>query len=602
LPPRARAFILAIIALGTAVFCALLPRAALTPVLPLLLLTLLSALTAAFKVQFSIASGSNMSVSYVVDIASLILRGPEATMLVGAASGWSQTTLNAKTPNPLYRTLFNMAILVLTVEAAGQVYQRLGGTRTPALGTQVIVPLAAMAFTYFFVNTIPIAIAIALTTNQNAWRIWRTDFAPSAPSYVIGAAAAAAVVSVAERSGYWITLLLAAAPLYLTYKLYRAGAESEARQGAILEAAHDAIITMDARLDIREFNPAAERMFGHARLDILGRSIAMLLPSHDSARRLSELAEYFRSGGGPLAGRQTEMAGLKADGSEFPIELSVARVGADARAVVTGFVRDITERRALEEQLRQSQKLEAIGRLAGGVAHDFNNILMSIMGAADLLLMQVDRDNPVREEAVEIKRSVDRGAGLTRQLLAFSRRQATRPRLVALADVIRGMETMLRRLMGPEIELAMATGEQPVHLVADTGQIEQVVLNLVVNARDAMPEGGRIAVGVDQVALDEARAAAFADGRPGDYARLTVSDTGTGMDEQTRAKVFEPFFTTKAQGKGTGLGLSIVYGIVKQNRGYITVASEPGRGATFVVYLPAAPAPATDPLPVEVTR
>src|SRR5439155_1116485 len=187
----ARCYILAIIALGAGVFGAMLPRASFSPILPLLLLILLSSLTAAFKVQFSIASGSNMSVSYVVDIASLILRGPHATMLVSAASGWSQTKFNAKTRNPLYRTLFNMAML-----------------------------------------------------------------------------------------------LLAAAPLYLTYKLYRAGAESEARQGAILEAAHDAIITMDARLDIREFNPAAERMFGHARLDILGRNIALLLPAADRGRRL----------------------------------------------------------------------------------------------------------------------------------------------------------------------------------------------------------------------------------------------------------------------------------------------------------------------------
>ena len=210
----------------------MLPRASFSPILPLLLLILLSSLTAAFKVQFSIASGSNMSVSYVVDIASLILRGPHATMLVSAASGWSQTKFNAKTRNPLYRTLFNMAMLVLTVEAAGQVYQRLGGTATPTPGVEAIVPLAAMALTYFFVNTIPIAVAIALTTNQSPWRIWRTDFAPSAPSYVIGAAAAAAVVSVAARSGYGVMLLLAAAPLYLTYKLYRAGAESEEEAGA----------------------------------------------------------------------------------------------------------------------------------------------------------------------------------------------------------------------------------------------------------------------------------------------------------------------------------------------------------------------------------
>jgi PAS domain S-box-containing protein len=585
LPPRGRWYILFVIALGAVTFFALLPRATIAPIVPLVFFVLLSSLTSAFKVQFPIASGSNMSVSYVVDIAALILRGPHTTMIVGAASGWSQTTLNSRTPNPLFRTLFNMAILVLTVQAAGQVFVRLGG-HPDAQPAASIMPLAGMALTYFFVNTVPIALAIALTTNQSAWRIWKTDFASSAPSYLLGAAAAAVVIKVTESSGYWLTLLLTAAPLYLTYKMYRGGRESEARQGAILEAAHDAIITMDQQLNIREFNPAAEQLFGYARIDILGRNVELLLPQADRAEQAAALNEYMTSGRGPLAGRQVELRGLRADGSDFPFELTVARIGSDSRAVLTGFVRDITERRALEEQLRQSQKLEAIGRLAGGVAHDFNNILMSIMGAADLLLMQLPAGDAARDEASEIKQSVDRGAGLTRQLLAFSRRQATRPRLFALGDIVRGMDTMLRRLIGPEIEFEILSGPAPLHIVADSGQVEQVVLNLVVNARDAMPEGGRVTVRVEEVELDEAAALAFVEGKPGRYARLSVADTGTGIDEATRAKLFEPFFTTKEQGKGTGLGLSIVYGIVKQSGGYITVVSEPGRGATFLIFFP----------------
>jgi PAS domain S-box-containing protein len=587
LPPRGRWYILAVIALGALTFGALVPRAEFSPLIPLVVLVLASSLTSAFKIQFPIASGSNMSVSYVVDIAALILRGPHATMIVGAASGWSQTTLNSRAPNPLFRTLFNMSILVLTVQAAGQVYLRLGG-RPDADPSALIVPLAGMALTYFFVNTVPIAIAIALTTNQSAWRIWKTDFASSAPSYLLGAAAAAVVIKVTESSGYWLTLLLTAAPLYLTYKMYRAGRESDARQGAILEAAHDAIITMDSQLNIREFNPAAENMFGYRRLDILGRNVELLLPEAERPQQVRALNEYLTAGTGPLAGRQLEMTGLRADGSEFPTELAVARIGADNRAVLTGFVRDITERRALEEQLRQSQKLEAIGRLAGGVAHDFNNILMSIMGAADLLLMQMAPGDPARDEATEIKTSVDRGAGLTRQLLAFSRRQAVRPRMFALGDIVRGMDTMLRRLIGPEIDFEIICAPEPLMVVADSGQTEQVVLNLVVNARDAMPEGGRVTVRVEEVDVDEAAAVALVEGKAGKYARLSVADTGTGIDEQTRAKLFEPFFTTKEQGKGTGLGLSIVYGIVKQSGGYITVASEPGKGATFLIYLPIA--------------
>ncbi len=228
LPPRARRYILFVIALGAVTFCVLVPRASFTPIVPLLFLVVLSSLTSAFKVQFPIASGSNMSVSYVVDIAALILRGPHATMIVGAASGWSQTTLNSRSRHPAYRTLFNMSILVLTVQAAGQVFQRLGG-RADAEPAALVVPLAGMALTYFFVNTGPIAIAIALTTRQSAWRIWKTDFASSGLSYLLGALAAAVVIKVTESSGYWLTLLLTAAPLYLTYRMYRAGRESDGR-------------------------------------------------------------------------------------------------------------------------------------------------------------------------------------------------------------------------------------------------------------------------------------------------------------------------------------------------------------------------------------
>ena len=587
LPPRGRWYIVCVIALGAITFAALVPRASFTPLIPLLFLVLLSSLTSAFKVQFPIASGSNMSVSYVVDIAALMLRGPHATMILGAASGWSQTTLNSRTRNPLFRTLFNMAILVLTVQAAGQVYERLGGSTAAGL-SGLAVPLLGMALTYFFVNTVPIAIAIALTTNQDPWRIWKTDFASSAPSYLIGAATAAIVIKVGESSGYWLTLLAAAPVLYLTYKMYRAGVESEARQGTILEAANDAIITMDQQLSIREFNPAAEQLFGYARLDILGRKVELLLPPEDRAQHLRALSEYLGTGRGPLAGRTLELRGLKSDGKDFPFELTVARTGSDNRAVLTGFVRDISERRVLEEQLRQSQKLEAIGRLAGGVAHDFNNVLMSILGAADLLLMQMAAGDVARDEVSEIKESVRRGAGLTRQLLAFSRRQATQPKLFVLGDAVAGMDTMLRRLIGPEIEFEISSAPEPVKVVADFGQTEQVVLNLVVNARDAMPDGGRLMVRVDELDLDAAAAHALGEAPAGRYARLSVTDTGTGMDEHTLTKLFEPFFTTKEQGKGTGLGLSIVYGIVKQSRGYIKVDSERGKGTTFTIFLPSA--------------
>jgi signal transduction histidine kinase len=222
---------------------------------------------------------------------------------------------------------------------------------------------------------------------------------------------------------------------------------------------------------------------------------------------------------------------------------------------------------------------------------------MSIVGAADLMLMDLRGGSLAYDEAHEIKRSVQRGASLTRQLLAFSSRQATRPQLLTLNDVVGGMDTMLRRLIGPEIEIEMVLQPEATKVRADPSQIEQVVLNLVLNARDAMPSGGRVTVTVDSVQLDETAALGLVEGHAGEYARLSVTDTGTGMNDQTKAQLFEPFFTTKGQGKGTGLGLSIVYGIAKQNGGYVTVASEPGRGASFVMWLPAATTAAPAAMP-----
>ena len=587
LPPRARWYIVAVVGLGAITFVWAVPKADVSNVLALLLLIFLSSLTSAFKVQLPIASGSTMSVSYIVDIAALIVLGTHAAMVVGATGGWVQSTVNAGKGNPRYRTLFNMSVVVLTIEASGHVFRWLGGSASAELPT-LAVPLMGMTATYFLVNTAAIALAVALSTNQSAWRIWKSDFSSSAPNYVLGAGAAALMVAVTSTWGAWLALIPTAAPLYLTYRVYRASVEVGARQGAILEAAHDAILTIDPQMNIREFNPAAERMFGHPRLDILGRNVELLLPPADRAAHLSAFSRYLTKGDGPLGRRLIELTCVRADGTEFPGELTVARLGTDSHAIITAFVRDVSGRRLLEEQLRQSQKLEAIGRLAGGVAHDFNNILMSIVGAADLMLMDLRAGSLAYDEAHEIKRSVQRGASLTRQLLAFSSRQATRPQLLTLNDVVGGMDTMLRRLIGPEIEIEMVLQPEATKVRADPSQIEQVVLNLVLNARDAMPSGGRVTVTVDSVQLDETAALGLVEGHAGEYARLSVADTGTGMNDQTKAQLFEPFFTTKGQGKGTGLGLSIVYGIAKQNGGYVTVASEQDRGASFVMWLPAA--------------
>ena len=257
-----------------------------------------------------------------------------------------------------------------------------------------------------------------------------------------------------------------------------------------------------------------------------------------------------------------------------------------------GIAVDSTERRQLEEQLRQAQKMEAIGKLAGGVAHDFNNIVTIITGYSDMLLSQIGPEDPMRRALEQIKKAGDRAHSLTRQLLAFSRRQMLQPKVLDLNAVVTNLEPMLQRLIGENIELATVMKPGLGQVRADPGLIEQVIMNLAINARDAMPQGGKVLIETDNVVLDEAYARLHLPTQPGSYVCLAMSDTGCGMDAATQSRIFEPFFTTKEKDKGTGLGLSMVYGIVKQSDGYIWVYSERGQGTTFKIYLPRVVAPA----------
>jgi len=489
--------------------------------------------------------------------------------------------------------------------------------------------------------------------------------------------------------------------------------QSDARTRAMIDAALDAIIAMDEMGVIREFNPAAERIFGYRRDETIGRSLGDVIITvglRDAHREA--LARYLVTGEGKLLGKRIEVEGTRADGTGVPLELSISRAPGDGPPMFTGFLRDITDRRQaeealraseerfrtmadsapvliwisgvdkrctwfnrqwlefvgrtleqelgdgwaenvhpddlghcistytaafedrrtftmeyrlrrqdgqwrwvfdkgiphhrpggdfagyigscvditerkhLEDQLHHAQKMDAIGRLAGGIAHDFNNLLTAINGYADLTLGGLSQDNPLRDGVENIRKAGDKAAALTRQLLAFGRRQIVETKVLDVNELVENNAKILSRVIGEDIRFVTSLDPALKPIKTDPGQIEQILMNLAVNARDAMPQGGKLTIETRNVYLDDTYAEQHTGAGTGDYVMLAVTDTGCGMDAQTQAQIFEPFFTTKEVGKGTGLGLAIVYGIVKQNNGNIWVYSEPGKGTTLKVYFP----------------
>jgi len=361
---------------------------------------------------------------------------------------------------------------------------------------------------------------------------------------------------------------------------------SEARYRSLIQDAAYGIYRSSEDGAILDANPALAQLLGCASVDeLMDRNMAEFYRS--PAERAELIARYrverFAS---------AEVNWRRKDGAAIVVRLSVRTVTfEDGSICFEGIAEDITARRALEEQLRQAQKMEAVGRLARGIAHDFNNVLAAIMGCSDLLVARLERGSPSRLDAEEIQKAAERGAALTRQLMAFSRRQALQPAVLNLHAVVAGFEQMCRRLIGPGLDFELRLVGEPPMVRLEPGQLEQVLLNLVVNARDAMPDGGALHVRADTIALEAGDAITYAGLPPGRYARLSVRDTGTGIAPELRRHVFEPFFTTKDASKGTGLGLSIVYGIAKEAGGTVTFASGPERGTTFEVVLPLALSP-----------
>jgi PAS domain S-box-containing protein len=355
-------------------------------------------------------------------------------------------------------------------------------------------------------------------------------------------------------------------------------------QEAALAATVDAVVITNREGTIEWVNPAFTRLTGYSPEEAIGRNPNMLKSGAHAPEFYGGLWDTL------LAGRvwYGELSNRRKDGSLYAEEMTITPVTDEAGRIAhfAAIKRDISDRIALENSLHSARRMEALGQLAGGVAHDFNNLLGVIRGYGELLVGQLPAPDPRREKVEQILDASRRAANLTRQLLAFGRRQVLAPRVVDLNAVVVEAETLLRRLVGEDVELIVSPGAGLGRVRVDPGQVDQVLLNLAANARDAMPDGGRLAIETGNVEVGEAEARSREGARAGPFVRLRVSDTGVGMDQRTRSRIFEPFFTTKQVGAGTGLGLASVYGIVKQSGGFVSVDSTPGRGTCFEIHLP----------------
>ncbi len=362
--------------------------------------------------------------------------------------------------------------------------------------------------------------------------------------------------------------------------------EYRSRLASIIDSSEDAILSKDLNGMITSWNRGAEHIYGYTPEEVIGKSISLLTPSD----RPDEISEILQKIGRGESLEHYESVRVTKDGRHLNVSISVSPLRGATGDIVgaSAIVRDITTQKRTEGQLRQSQKMEAIGRLAGGVAHDFNNILGIINACNEFLRDRIDAAGEPSLYVDNIKKAIERGTSLTRQLLTFSRASVIQPRVLDVNERLKDISKLLRPLLGDDVEILVVPKSSLAVVEADPGQLDQIVVNLAVNARDAMPRGGKFILETSAVRFDETFAEQHQAMPAGRYVLLAVSDTGHGMDEATISRIFEPFFTTKEIGKGTGLGLATVYGIVKQSAGHILVYSEPGHGTTFKIYLPSA--------------
>jgi len=362
--------------------------------------------------------------------------------------------------------------------------------------------------------------------------------------------------------------------------------DREAHSRAILDNVINGVITITETGIIELFNPSAEHIFGYSAAEAIGRNVNLLMPEPYCSEHNGYLARYCRTGTGKVMGRRTRVTGMRKDGSQFPMQLGLGEYRLAGRRIFIASVQDLGEAEALEAQLRQAQKMEALGQLTGGIAHDFNNLLSIIVGNLELLGSKARSDEERESLTDSATKAAMRGAELTLRLLAFSRRQALLPRVVAINDLVESVAKLLRRTLGQKIVIQTRLAENLWNAFVDPGQLENALVNLAVNSRDAMPQGGTLLIETANTSLDENYVKLEPDATAGEYVAVIVSDSGSGMVPDVLRRAFDPFFTTKELGRGTGLGLSMVYGFAKQSGGHVKIYSEPGHGTVVRLYLP----------------
>jgi diguanylate cyclase (GGDEF)-like protein len=648
LGPTARIYVGAVTAAGGLALCASMPYAVSRDTPLFVALTALSILTSMAKVSLPVSrSGSTLTVCYVFDFTALIVLGPYAATVTAGLGAWSQCTFRRREPVPLFQTWFSVGALAVTVQATGYVYTLLGGHIGLPLASFNFEALIVASTVFFLVNSILVAMAVALSTGQSTGRVWMASYLWSWPGHLVGFALAVGASFGIGRSQLWL-IPFSVVSLALTYENFNAyvtrftDSVTDPLTGLanvrhlLAQAAQElarskrdgspmAVLVVD--LDgFKAINDSCGHNAGDAALREVARCLQQSTRVYDVCARYGgdefvavlagcDLDDAMRK----ASALRSAVASLRFQPKSEPVSLAVSvgvavfpedgdtfetlLAAADARMFADKEGHADREPRAgrrgkhehgraeavdpqLQQRIMEAQRMEAVGQLAGGVAHDFNNALTAILGYSDMLTEQIGPDKPIGRDLKEIVGAAQHAASLTHQLLAFSRKQALATAEIDLNDVVTLADAMLRRLLGERIAIATGLADDLHTVMANATQLEQIVVNLSVNGRDAMmPAGGTLTLETRNVEVAEG-SLPHAHAKPGAYALLSVTDTGSGMTPEVQAKIFDAFFTTKEPGKGTGLGLAAVQGIVAQLGGFVLVQSELGVGSTFQIFLP----------------